>query len=237
MTANARAPSLVHEQALWAQGHMRVAGVDEVGRGCLAGPVLAAAVLLPAYCQPIAGVKDSKQLSPTRRRQLFHVIRSQAVAIAYGAASVAEIDQHNILNATYLAMQRALRRLSAPGYGGVPGCGGVPGYGGVPAYDHALIDGRDSRHHALGPHTAIIGGDRTSYAIACASICAKVARDQLMQQLALRYPGYGWEHNAGYGTASHCQALIQLGITPLHRRSFAPVRAASQNRTSGNATL
>ncbi len=199
------APTLVFEESLWANGQNRVAGVDEVGRGCLSGPVVAAAVILPVHCTPLTGVADSKQLRPARREQLYHAIQAQAIAFAIGAAGVAEIDRLNILNATYLAMQRALARLGP--------------------YDHALIDGRDTRHHDLGQHTAIIGGDAQVYSIACASIIAKVVRDRLMARLALRYPGYAWERNAGYGTRAHLEGLQTLGVTPLHRRSFAPVRA------------
>jgi ribonuclease HII len=170
----------------------------------LSGPVLAAAVLLPAGCEPLAGVNDSKKLSPARREELYSQIKQQAAAFALGAASVEEIERINILHATWLAMRRALRRIGS--------------------YDHALIDGKGYQRANLGPHTAIIGGDRHSYAIACASIIAKVARDRLMARLALRYPGYGWERNAGYGTAEHCAALQRLGVTPLHRRGYAPVR-------------
>ncbi|MDO8671982.1 MAG: ribonuclease HII, partial [Dehalococcoidia bacterium] len=120
-------------------------------------------------------------------------------------ASVEEIERLNILKATYLAMRRALDR--------------------VGEYDHALIDGREIKGFDLVPHTAIVDGDATSYAIACASILAKVIRDRLMQKLALRFPGYGWEQNAGYGTEEHLRALVRLGPTPHHRRTFGPVQA------------
>jgi len=195
------------ERALWDMGLTQVAGLDEVGRGCLAGPVLAAAVVIPPYCTLLDGVTDSKKLTARRREALYPLIRAQALSVAIGMASVAEIDQINILQATYLAMRRALKRL--------------------PAYDHVLIDGRrPSDPCGFGAYTAVIQGDQSSYAIACASIIAKVIRDRLMQRLALRYPGYGWEHNAGYATQAHRDALLRLGITSFHRRSFAPVRAA-----------
>jgi ribonuclease HII len=197
-------PDLARERALWQQGVLRVAGVDEVGRGCLSGPVLAVAAVLPAACEPLPGVRDSKTLGAAQRDRLYCQIKRQVAAFAVGAASVEEIDRLNILNATYLAMQRALRRLGP--------------------YDYALIDGRPGPALLLGPHTAIVDGDSLCYSIACASILAKVIRDRLMTRLAARYPGYGWERNAGYGTRAHLQALARLGVTPLHRRSFAPVR-------------
>jgi ribonuclease HII len=198
-------PSLALETTLWQQGRLRVVGVDEVGRGCLAGPVVAAAVLLPPHCQALPGVQDSKKISPLKRRQLAVQIRQQALVVAIGAASVAEIDQINILQATYLAMGRALKRIGG--------------------YDHVLIDGRDPKQPQFGSYTAVIQGDAQSYAIACASIVAKVRRDQFMTQLGQRHSGYGWQKNAGYGTAQHLRALQTLGVTPAHRRSFAPVQA------------
>jgi ribonuclease HII len=201
-------PSLVLEASLWLQGLLNVVGLDEVGRGCLAGPVVAAAVLIPPHCQPIPGVQDSKKLSASKRQHLNQQIRQQATAIAIGAASAREIEQLNILQATYFAMGRALERLAA-----------------VTPYDHVLIDGRDPKQPQFGTYTAVIDGDALSYAIACASIVAKVRRDRFMAQLACRHPGYGWEKNAGYGTAQHLQALEKLGITPAHRRTFAPVQS------------
>jgi ribonuclease HII len=203
-------PSLTLESSLWQQGLLRVAGVDEVGRGCLAGPVVAAAVLLPPHCQPIVGVQDSKKLSETKRQILAQQIRQQAKGVTIGAASVAEIEEMNILQATYLAMQRALTKLGH--------------------YDHVLIDGRDPKRPEFGNYTAVIDGDAKSYAIACASIVAKVRRDRFMTQLGQRYPGYGWEKNAGYGTAQHLKALQELGITPAHRRQFAPVKQLWQHQ-------
>ncbi len=199
-------PDLQAEAGLWAQGFTRVAGVDEVGLGSLSGPVVAAAVVIPPGCEPLAGVRDSKTLSAEARLRLYHAIRAQALSVGVAAASVAEIERLNVLRATHAAMGRALAR--------------------VAPCEHALIDGRPIKTlDLLGPHTAIVDGDASCYAIACASIVAKVVRDRLMRLLALRFPGYGWERNAGYGTPEHLDALRRLGVTALHRRSFAPIRA------------
>lgn len=203
MTKN---PGLEVELTFWEAGQLRIAGVDEVGLGSLCGPIVAAAVLLPPHCTLIDGVKDSKLLSALQRERLFPQILHQAMAVGVGIATVAEIEKTNVLRASYLAMQRSLLR--------------------VQPYDHALIDGRAVRQTELGPHTAIIDGDATSYAIACASIVAKVRRDRFMQRLAKRYPGYSWERNAGYGTKAHLAAIEKLGVTPLHRRSYAPIQRA-----------
>jgi ribonuclease HII len=197
-------PTLAREWALWRTGARRVAGVDEVGMACLAGPVVAAALVVKPYCRKIAGVRDSKTLSLQQRERLYGDILSRAAAVGVGAASVNEINALNILRASHLAMWRALRR--------------------VAPYDHALIDGREIREIDLGPHTAIVDGDALSYAIACASIVAKVTRDRLMFRLAARYPGYGWEHNVGYATRRHIQGLRERGLTPFHRTAYAPVR-------------
>lgn len=202
-------PDLTLERSHWACQRLRVVGVDEVGRGCLAGPVLAAALLLPPHCACLAQVRDSKKLTAKQRERLYEHIKNQALRFSIGVASVAEIDTINILNATYLAMQRALRRIQP--------------------YDHALLDGNDSKKHDLGAHTAVIGGDQHCYSIACASIVAKVIRDRLMRQLAKKHPGYGWESNAGYGTQAHLNALDTLGVTAWHRRSFAPIRQRLKN--------
>jgi ribonuclease HII len=198
-------PTLEVEAALWHRGLLRVAGVDEVGLGCWAGPIVAAAVIIPGHCSMIPGVKDSKLLSAEQRDRLFFLIQAQALAAGIGVASVREIDQINVLKASHLAMQRALTR--------------------VKPYDHALIDGRAIKQIDLGSFTTLIDGDATCYAIACASIMAKVRRDRFMQKLAQRYPGYGWERNVGYGTKQHRQGLQALGVTPWHRRSYAPVQA------------
>lgn len=205
-------PTLEVESQLWQQGLLKVVGVDEVGRGCLSGPVVAAAVLLPPYCSRLPGVCDSKQLTPAQRLVLFQLIRQQALTVGVGLATVTEIDQINILQATYRAMQRALSRIGS--------------------YDHALIDGRPIKQVGMGSYTAIVDGDASSYAIACASIIAKVRRDRFMQRLAQRYPGYGWERNAGYGTKEHLTALQKLGVTPWHRLSFAPVRQLQERQQS-----
>jgi len=181
-----------------------VAGVDEVGMACLAGPVVAAALVVRPYCRKIEGVRDSKMLSLQQRERLYGQILAKAAAVGVGAASVREINELNILRASHLAMLRALRR--------------------VQPYDHALIDGLEIRELDLGPHTAIVDGDALCYAIACASIVAKVTRDRLMHKLAERYPGYGWEHNVGYATPHHRRAIRQQGLTPFHRAGFGTVK-------------
>lgn len=209
------APSLDFECVLWEQGYHRIAGVDEAGLGSLCGPVVSAAVCLPTHCSMIPGVRDSKLLSASQRERLFDEIGAQALAVGVGAASVAEIERYNVLLAVRLAMKRALERIRD--------C------------DHALIDGLPIRTVDLGPHTAIVDGDARCYAIACASIVAKVTRDLLMRKLALRYPGYGWDRNAGYGTPEHLEALRRYGPTPYHRRYFAPVRAVIEQRASGRS--
>lgn len=184
---------------------LRIAGVDEAGRGPLAGPVVAAAVVLdPA--QPIEGLRDSKRLTAARRVTLAGEIRSRALAWALGSAAVEEIDRLNILQATLLAMQRA-----------VDGLGLVP--------ERILVDGNRLPAFAV-PAAAVVGGDGTVPAISAASILAKVARDALMDTLAEHHPGYGFEVHKGYPTPSHRKALARLGPSPIHRMSFAPVRAA-----------
>lgn len=178
-----------------------VCGVDEVGRGPLAGPVVAAAVILPAA--PIPGLADSKTLAPAVRAALAAQIRRQA-EVGLGHATVAEIDRLNILQATLLAMARAVARLPR-------------------APTLALVDG--NRPPALAcPVRCIVGGDASEPAIAAASIVAKHFRDRLMVRLARAHPGYGWERNAGYPTPAHKAALLHLGPTPWHRRSFSPVK-------------
>lgn len=201
----ASGPDLERESRLWDSGQARVVGIDEAGVGSLCGPVVAAAIHIPIRCRMIEGVRDSKTLSPAQRERLCSEIWRQAVAVGVGAASVAEIERLNIWNATHLAMRRALLRIGP--------------------YDHALVDGRPIRNGQLGPHTALVDGDALSYAIACASIVAKVTRDRLMKKLAARYPEYGWAHNSGYGTREHLDALKRYGVTPLHRRTYAPVQA------------
>jgi ribonuclease HII len=190
---------LALEREYWDSGVQWVAGVDEVGRGPLAGPVLAAAVILPPGLA-IRGVDDSKRLPAARREALFNEIRAQALCIGIGAASTREIDRLNILQATYVAMKRAVHRLRiAPERIIVDG---LP----VPVF------GEEQR--------AVVGGDAQVHCVACASIVAKVVRDRLMCRLAPRYPAYHWEENAGYATAEHRGAIVQFGFTPHHRRSF-----------------
>ena len=192
------------ERELRRIGGPLIAGVDEVGRGPLAGPVLACAVVMPPDARAIAGVDDSKKLDAAERQRLAPLIRTRAIAIGLGAASVREIDRMNIYHATALAMRRALARLSC-----------TP--------DHVLIDGRE--FPPLGrPHVAVVGGDARCYSVACASIIAKVTRDRLMRALGARHPAFAWERNAGYGTPEHIAALASAGVTRHHRRGFLPVR-------------
>lgn len=192
------------ERAFWSRGLSLLAGIDEVGRGPLAGPVVAAAVVLPAGVA-IAGIDDSKRLTPDRRDRLAAEVRSRALAVGCGAASAREIDRLNIRRATALAMQRAVARLSL-----------IP--------EHLLVDGLPVPELAPARQTAFVGGDARVHAIACASVVAKVLRDELMRRLGARYPVYGWERNKGYGTAEHRAALLHHGPAPHHRFSFAPVR-------------
>ncbi|MDG4595723.1 MAG: ribonuclease HII [Candidatus Contendobacter sp.] len=187
--------------------HILVAGVDEAGRGPLAGPVVAAAVILDPS-RPIVGLADSKKLSATQRERLAEEIRARALAWALGRAEVAEIDRVNILQATLLAMQRAVTALSI-------------------APEQAWVDG--NRCPCLPcPCRAIVKGDATVPAISAASILAKVARDAELRQLHARYPGYGFARHKGYPTAVHLDALRRLGPCPEHRRSYAPVVAVLQ---------
>ncbi|WP_093473659.1 ribonuclease HII [Pseudomonas yangmingensis] len=181
-----------------------VAGVDEVGRGPLCGAVVTAAVILDPS-RPIEGLNDSKKLSEARREALFPLIQQQALAWCIARAEVEEIDQLNILQATLLAMQRAVAGLSI-----------TP--------QRVLVDGNRCPTLPM-PAAAVVKGDSRVPAIAAASILAKVARDREMGELDLRYPGYGLAKHKGYPTPLHLAALRQLGVTPIHRRSFAPVRA------------
>lgn len=195
-------PDFSFEIAAQTRGLTRVAGVDEVGRGPLAGPVVATAVVLdPARIPP--GLNDSKKLTTTRRDALFdQIMRDADVCIAQ--ATVAEIDTHNILRASHIAMVRAVQGLAQ-----------TP--------DHLLIDGNLIPQGLTISSEAVIKGDARSLSISAASIVAKVWRDRHMVDLAQQYPGYGWDKNAGYPTAAHKLALINLGVTPHHRRSFKPV--------------
>lgn len=202
-----RSPTLKAEWALWQQGARLVVGVDEVGMGALCAPVVAAAVLVRPNTRKIVGVRDSKTLSARQREAVVDEIKRRSLAFGVGAASVAEIDRINIRNASHLAMRRALAR--------------------IPSYDHVLVDGLKIAgfEEHIGPYTAIVDGDMRSYAIACASVVAKVTRDRLMARLAVRYPGYGWERNAGYATRDHVAGLHAHGVTPFHRRSYQRIRA------------
>ncbi|MGE0082603.1 MAG: ribonuclease HII [Thiohalomonadaceae bacterium] len=189
----------------FSSGAARVAGVDEAGRGPLAGPVVAAAVILdPA--RPIAGLDDSKKLSEAGRDALFSLIKERALGWAVGRAEVEEIDGLNILQATLLAMRRALEALT-------------------PAPEHALIDGNRCPEGLACTAEWVIDGDARIEAISAASIIAKVTRDREMIALDKQYPGYGFAKHKGYGTAEHLQALDRLGPCPIHRHSFAPVKS------------
>lgn len=187
-----------------------VAGIDEAGRGPWAGPVVAAAVIINPLAIP-DGINDSKQLSAAKREQLFERILKQCQC-GIASASVEEIDSLNILQATKLAMQRALKAL-----------GVTP--------DLALVDGNQPPSLPCRVKT-LVRGDSLSLSIAAASILAKVTRDRIMCELALEYPGYGWERNAGYGTAAHQKGLASLGVTIHHRRSYAPIKALLERHTN-----
>ena len=187
------------EDSLYAQGITAICGVDEAGRGPLAGPVCAAAVILPPHLE-LPGLNDSKKLTDKRRRELFPVIKEQAIAYGIGFASETEIDRINILQATFLAMQRAIDQL-----------GGQAGF--------ALIDGNRQKDFGL-PVMTVVKGDSRSANIAAASVLAKVSRDDLMLQMAEKYPQYGFEVHKGYGTKAHYEALRSHGPSPIHRMSF-----------------
>jgi ribonuclease HII len=197
------APDLRFEIDLWAQGVKVVAGIDEAGRGALAGPVAAAALILPAdphFGRLLTGVRDSKQMTPDQRSLWAERLRQLAIGFGIGFASHQEIDTFGIVPATRLAMQRALA--------------GLP-----EAPHHLLIDYLDIPDVAI-PQTCLVKGDARSLSIAGASILAKTARDELLCQLDVQYPGYGFVANKGYGTRAHQDALVRLGFSPVHRRSF-----------------
>ena len=196
------------EKARRAAGAQHIAGVDEVGRGPLAGPVVVCAVIMPADRRAIAGVTDSKQLGAADRERLAGKILDQALALRLAASSVTAIGRHNIYQATVRAMARAIERLPLQP-------------------DAVLVDGKPIRTLGIA-HEAIVGGDARCYSIACASIVAKVVRDRLMQRLARRYPAYGWESNAGYGTPVHLAALRAHGLTPHHRLAFCRTALGGQ---------
>jgi ribonuclease HII len=201
-------PSLQRERAAWAEATL-VVGVDEAGRGPLAGPVVAAAVVFPPGCSALRGLRDSKLLPPPVRRALAVRIRARALCCAVGAASAGEIDRLNIRVATALAMRRAIARLLARSP-----LAGRP--------HRILIDGLPLPEVGY-PHDALVDGDALCHSIAAASVLAKTVRDRLMERLALRYPGYGWQTNMGYGTEEHQQGLRAHGPTCHHRRTFAPI--------------
>ena len=202
--------SFEFEQALWQQGVLRVAGVDEAGRGPLAGPVVAAAAILPPHWAAglpaeLKGLNDSKQLTETQREKFFGFITTCG-EIEFGIAQVSAtvIDEINILQATHRAMNDALAQLS-------------------PLPPHALVDGRPVKTLRV-PQTAIVKGDARSYSIAAASVLAKVTRDRLMLDYAAQYPAYGFAEHKGYGTAKHLAAIAKFGACPIHRKTFAPLR-------------
>lgn len=198
---------LRHEIALRRSGYARVAGIDEAGRGPIAGPVVAAAVVLPARFRG-ADLDDSKRLAPRKRERLFEQITADArIDWACGIASVEEIEERNILQATWLAMRRAVDALREPAQA-------------------VLIDGLEVSGFPL-PQTALVGGDGISLSIAAASIVAKVTRDRMMRELAVRFPGYGFERHNGYPTKSHLECLQRHGPCPIHRKTFQPVAQLS----------
>ena len=198
-----QSPTLEREAALWAQGHAAVAGVDEVGRGPLAGPVIAAAVVFAPGQLLIEGLRDSKAMTARARARAAEEIQACAIGCSLGAASVKEIDRLNIKRATALAMRRAIANLPLDP-------------------DYILIDGNPVPDLGM-IHEAVVGGDRQSQSIAAAAVVAKCTRDRLMKRLGRRYPAFGWEGNKGYGTREHIDMLDSEGPTPHHRKSFTPV--------------
>ena len=191
---------LTHERRLWSSGRSHIAGVDEVGRGPLAGPVVAAAVILPRDFD-VLGIDDSKKLSPKKREELFEVIKAKALAWAVGWVGPERIDEINILEATKEAMRQAVQGLSLQP-------------------DHVLIDGNFTVRALSLPQTAIVKGDANSTSIAAASILAKVTRDRYMEEMDAVYPGYAFASNKGYGTKAHYDGLKAQGPTPIHRKTF-----------------
>ena len=200
-----------NERRSWQQGLIYVAGVDEVGAGPLAGPVVAAAVVMPPECL-LPGVDDSKKLTAVQRQRLAAAIQKHALAVGLGSCSPREIERFNILQASRQAMLRAVKELAVE-----------------PQF--LLVDAREIPDVQI-PQVSLVDGDAISYSIAAASIVAKVARDAYMDRAAKRYPGYGFCSNRGYGTAEHLAALQKKGPTPLHRRTFAPVRVCLERASS-----
>lgn len=198
---------LAYEKELYTQGIQLIAGVDEVGRGPLAGPVVAAAVILPKACK-IPGLNDSKKIPKSKHKEIYEAVLQNAIAIGIGIKDNQVIDQVNIYEATKLAMMEAIGQLE-------------------PQPQHLLIDAM--RLDLPISQTSIIKGDANSLSIAAASIVAKVTRDQMMEEFDKEYPGYDFAQNAGYGTAKHLAGLDKLGVTPIHRRSFEPVKSMCED--------
>jgi ribonuclease HII len=197
-----------YEKKYRQQGIRLIAGVDEAGRGPLAGPVVAAAVILPESF-PVEGLNDSKQMTPQNRQRLKERIESEAIAVGVGMADELYIDRHNILQATYHAMRKAIEQLPVKP-------------------DMVLADAVTIPDLGI-PQQAIIKGDAKSHSIAAASVIAKTVRDEWMMQMAEKYPHYGFDHHMGYGTPEHLKALEEFGPSPIHRKSFAPVRSRLKN--------
>ena len=198
---------LAYEKECYARGIELIAGVDEVGRGPLAGPVVAAAVILPKACK-IPGLNDSKKIPKSKHKEIYEAVLQNAIAIGIGVKDNQVIDQVNIYEATKLAMMEAIGQLE-------------------PQPQHLLIDAM--KLDLPISQTSIIKGDANSLSIAAASIVAKVTRDQMMEEFDLEYPGYDFAQNAGYGTANHLAGLHKLGVTPIHRRSFEPVKSMCED--------
>ncbi len=207
-------PNLDWEKRLRLQGYELIAGIDEAGRGALAGPVVAAAVILPSSSYPpwLKLVRDSKEISPKKRETLFHLIREEAVSVGVGIVSAQIIDAANILKATQLAMKQAVEKL--------------------PRQPHFLIIDRLTLPHCPIPQEGITRGDKLCLSIACASIVAKVTRDHIMEELDEIHPDYGFAKHKGYGTRRHVSCLQQLGPSPSHRLSFAPVKTIAVSYVS-----
>ncbi len=212
MVEGASFPTLTHEESLWAEGYRCIAGLDEVGRGAWAGPVVAAAVILPPtgpeLVQHLAGVRDSKVLTARKRESLLDVIRQYAQAWGVGVVSPAQVDEVGIVPAVRMAMALALQTLSPPA-------------------DYLLIDYLSLPDLSL-PQRSLVRGDAHVLSIAAASIVAKVSRDRMMVEIGTCFPGYGFSQHKGYGTAQHQAALATLGPCAVHRSSFAPVRCLIQ---------
>ena len=198
---------LAYEKECYARGMELIAGVDEVGRGPLAGPVVAAAVILPKGCK-ISGLNDSKKIPKSKHKEIYEAVLQNAVAIGIGIKDNQVIDQVNIYEATKLAMMEAIGQLE-------------------PQPQHLLIDAM--KLDLPIPQTSIIKGDANSLSIAAASIVAKVTRDQMMEEFDREYPGYDFAQNAGYGTAKHLAGLDKLGVAPIHRRSFEPIKSMCED--------